>query len=189
MDVSAVDRVGPWARSLAMAAPRHHDALRRLYHRWHDWNGALYDGRLREPLFVVGTARPDSEDEPGAWGRAARSRLVAGLTIVFFRVTLFERRHPRLDDAELARPHRRDAFAASVLLHEMVHQWQIEVLEQSGAALETHEGPFQIRAAEIAAHLGLGPIEAPETWPSGTPDGWARFAAVYEAQRAAGASG
>ena len=51
-------------------------------------------------------------------------------------------------------------YVADVLLHEMIHQWQYEVVGKDEDSYHGHGTIFRDKANEISARLGLGRVRA-----------------------------
>jgi hypothetical protein len=51
-------------------------------------------------------------------------------------------------------------YAAGVLMHEMTHQWQFEIVGNTEDSYHGHGTVFRNKANEIGAKLGLGRVRA-----------------------------
>jgi hypothetical protein len=114
--------------------------VRQLYAAFDEFNRAYFNGALREPiLLVAATSSPRSLGE-----HVDRDR--QGLRSVI-----------RLSPHVLERGM---LFARDVLLHEMIHTWQGEIIEELEEGYRGHGPRFAERCNTIGAKLELPPVSA-----------------------------
>jgi hypothetical protein len=114
---------------------------RTLYTAWDDYNRLYFDGKLAAPLILITFTCPRAlADHQDTDKNSLRSVI---------------RIHPHTMAKGLA-------FACDVLLHEMVHVWQGEVLDDLEDGYAGHGPKFAERCNAIGARLGL-----PEVWTKG----------------------
>jgi hypothetical protein len=130
------------------------DAPRALYEAFDAYNAEHFDGLLKQSLILLtAPASPRAEGDYAAQdvhGIPSRIRIA-----------------PRCERAGLL-------YLADVLLHEMIHAWQAEVLDDLENGYKGHGPKFCRKANEIGAKLGLGPVAPkgrgglprPDCWPS-----------------------
>jgi hypothetical protein len=112
--------------------------LRALYAAFDDQNREHFDGALSPPFILV------TYTAPRALGDHAAARDPHGLRSVI-------RLHPRV----AASGHR---FAQDILLHEMVHAWQVEVAGDGEPGYRGHGPKFAERCNRIGQKLGLAQV-------------------------------
>ena len=110
--------------------------LGRLYAQWVAYNRAYFDGQLPQvPYITFGT--------PGSahtLGLCANISNWGGRLQITIRRSLIDGKYKRLKPGEAYR-HGREKFVDDVLLHEMVHQLQMEVLNNDEPSYKGH-GPL-----------------------------------------------
>jgi hypothetical protein len=134
------------------AQPWHREHLGRLYKLWEDWNGAFFGGRMLAPYIIF--SAPSSTR---AFGDCSAISGFGGRLQIRIRETLMtgEHRHVHAGD-QFAEG--RFKFVADVLLHEMVHQHQIEVADKQEKAYKGHGPVFRDKCNEIGVKLSLPPV-------------------------------
>jgi hypothetical protein len=134
---------------LEHAAPWHREHLGRLFSNWRTWNGAHFDGRLEPPYLLL--AEPST---PRRYGDCGPLSGFGGRSQIRIRPSLVRGSHPHVEPGERFAEGRR-LFVDDVLLHEMIHQWQFEVLGDSEPAYSGHGPLFRDAANRIGKVLGL----------------------------------
>jgi hypothetical protein len=139
-------RLDYWTWVAEHAVPASRDILCWLRDRWREWNQAYFAGALLEPYITLtepsapklyGQCCPDS-----SWGSRLEIRL---------RPSLLAGTHPHV--GEPAEGRRR--LVADIVLHEMIHQWQVEVSGAREPSYHGHGPTFCAQANRIGATLGL----------------------------------
>lgn len=132
----------------------HRGHLKRLYRLWETWNRKHFDGQLTKPEIVLNRSAASSPyGSCGPTSRAgARSR-------IRLRLSLLTGDHPNV---RAGRRFARSRFrlVAEVLLHEMVHQWQREVVDQRERKGRSHGPAFCRKCNEIGGTLRLLPVRS-----------------------------
>jgi hypothetical protein len=137
---------------LEHAEPWHREHLGRLFTNWRTWNGKHFDGRLEPPYLLL--AEPAFSR---AYGCCCALSGFGGRSEIRIRPSLVRGSHPHVRAGEDYREGR-NLFVDDVLLHEMVHQWQFEVLGDPEPAYQGHGPLFRDVANRIGAVLGLSPV-------------------------------
>jgi hypothetical protein len=134
------------------AQPWHRDHLGRLYRFWHDWNQAFFGQQMVPPYILFST--PSSTR---ALGDCSSISGFGGRLQIRIRESLMSGEHSlvRAGDEFLEG---RFKFVADVLLHEMVHQYQIEVADQRENSYKGHGPLFRNLCNDIGGKLGLGTV-------------------------------
>ncbi|MDC3984507.1 SprT-like domain-containing protein [Polyangium jinanense] len=134
------DRVDPRAPAHAVRQLVQQDgreAPRALYEAFDAYNAEYFDGALKQSLILMTTpASPRAEGDYVAQdvhGIPSRIRIA-----------------PRCEQHGLL-------YILDVLLHEMIHAWQAELLDDLENGYKGHGPKFCQKANEIGAKLGLGP--------------------------------
>lgn len=133
------------------AEPSYRRPLSRLYANWHRINADYFDAALVVPYVLL--AQPS---QPKRYGQFAPVSSFGGHAEIRIRPSLLDGTHPHM---VLGGSHEgRFRFVADILLHEIIHQAQHEVL---GAAEESYHGHgtvFRDTANRIGTELGLPPV-------------------------------
>lgn len=137
---------------LAEAEPWHRLHLTRLYDLWDAWNEAYFGGRMVPPYILL--AEPSN---PRRLGDTATVSGFGGRSQIRIRPSLLEGTYPAMRDGSHD-PEGRFRVAADVLLHEMIHQWQQEVVRKTEGGYHGHGPTFRGQANVIGASLGLGAV-------------------------------
>jgi hypothetical protein len=151
----------------------------RLYDLWDEWNEEFFEGRLVPSLIQL--------TDPGQTHRYGCCTNFSGLAGIRSAIkirrsildgTLRDLEHGTRNKQGLER------FLEDVLLHEMIHQWHLEVTGQVDDSYSGHGPAFSAKANEIGARLGLplvrrtcksrdGKEPSPSQWPHDVrPDGY-----------------
>ena len=142
-------RKGFWEFVEAHGEPWHKQHLGRLLERWRQWNQEHYASLLIPPYMLL-----NEPVAPNVYGGCARLSGFGGRSQIRIRPSLLLGTHPdmrRGDDYAEGR----SLFTDDVLLHEMIHQWQQEVVGNPEGAYHGHGPLFRDKANEIGARLGL----------------------------------
>lgn len=145
-------RKGFEAFVLEHSDPWHREHLGRLFVRWRTWNGEHFESRLEPPYLLLA--------EPGfsrAYGACGELSGFGGRSQIRIRPSLVIGSHPHVEPGERFAEGRR-RFVDDVLLHEMIHQWQFEVLGDAEPAYHGHGPIFRDVANMIGGVLGLSAV-------------------------------
>lgn len=145
-------RKGFWEFVEAHSEPWHKQHLARLLELWLQWNGEHYQGALTPPYILL--SEPVA---PNVLGDCARISGFGGRSQIRLRPALLRGTHPNVR-GEAVYAQGRFLFVADVLLHEMIHQWQQEVLGNSEPHYHGHGPIFRDKANEIGERLGLSRV-------------------------------
>jgi hypothetical protein len=137
---------------LEHAEPWHREHLGRLFKNWRTWNGEHFESRLEPPYLLL--AEPST---PRRYGDCGPLSGFGGRSQIRIRPSLVRGSHPHVEPGERFQSGR-DRFVDDILLHEMIHQWQFEVLGDSEPAYCGHGPLFRDVANRIGAVLGLSPV-------------------------------
>ena len=137
---------------LEHAEPWHREHLGRLFTNWRSWNGQHFEGRLEPPYLLL--AEPPFSRHYGCCSALSG---FGGRSEIRIRPSLVRGSHPHVRAGE-DYCEGRNLFVDDVLLHEMVHQWQFEVLGDPEPAYQGHGPLFRDVANRIGAVLGLSPV-------------------------------
>jgi hypothetical protein len=159
--VSVIETVPPDARThreefeayvLERASPWHRKQMGQLYREWDKWNKRHFDNALVVPYLLM-----TAPANPKAYGDYGRVSCFGGVGQTRIRPTLLTGEHPHM------RPGDRFAkgrylFVADVFLHESVHQFQHEVMNDLEPGCKGHGPRFADKCNAIGAVLGLPPV-------------------------------
>jgi len=137
---------------LEHAEPWHREHLGRLFTNWRTWNGEHFESRLEPPYLLL--AEPST---PRRYGDCGPLSGFGGRSQIRIRPSLVRGSHPHVEPAARFQAGR-DRFVDDILLHEMIHQWQFEVLGDGEPAYCGHGPLFRDVANRIGAVLGLSPV-------------------------------
>ena len=141
--------------SLEEASPAIRPYIQHLCERWIEYNDEYFGGELKEPFLAF--------EEPGfttCYGEYSPLSAFGGSGQIMIRPsllagTLQDFREGNKDPEGLQR------FMDQVLLHEMIHQWQVEVNHTDPGEFRNYGGhgsTFSGKANEIGATLELPPV-------------------------------
>lgn len=137
---------------LEHAEPWHREHLGRLFTNWRTWNGEHFESRLEPPYLLL--AEPST---PRRYGDCGPLSGFGGRSQIRIRPSLVRGSHPHVEPGGRFQAGR-DRFVDDILLHEMIHQWQFEVLGDGEPAYCGHGPLFRDVANRIGAVLGLSPV-------------------------------
>lgn len=120
--------------------PEKHGVIRRMYEQWEQWNEEFFDGLMTVPIILL--------NEPSNPRRLGDCGPVSG-----FGCSSQIRIRPSLLVGTLSKG--QWLYGADVLLHEMIHQWQQEIVGKRDKGYSGHGPIFSAKANEIGARLGL----------------------------------
>lgn len=150
-DAVRAHRADYWTWIEANGVPPERDILLRLRDHWHEVNAAYFGGAMALPYVTLtepSTPRILGQCCPvSSWGSRLEIRI---------RPSLMEGTYPHLQGPEQGR----FLFAADVLTHEAIHQWQMEITGQREGSYHGHGPGFAEKANEIGTALGLPPVVA-----------------------------
>ncbi len=131
------------------AEPGHRLALGRLYDLWFRWNNEFFEGRMLAPYIML--CEPVA---PNVYGDCSTVSGFGGRLQIRIRPSLVWGGHPCYIEAPNLEGCFR--FAADVLLHEMIHQFQMEFFPDRREEGYHGHGPwFRDQCVRIGAALGL----------------------------------
>jgi hypothetical protein len=137
---------------IARAKRWHREHMGRLYADWGLWNDEHFAGSLVAPyllLTVPGNSR--------AYGDYSRVSCFGGYGQTRIRPTLFTGEHPHLRAGpEFAEGRAR--FTSDVFLHETIHQFAHEILDDLEPGYKGHGPRFAAKCNAVGEDLGLPPV-------------------------------
>lgn len=155
-DPAVAHREQCWDFILHDAAPWHREHLTKLARLWDHWNRIFFDEafKTRPHILLASTCNPDAYGDysrTGGWGGKAQIRI---------RESLLRGTHPDVRKGEEFTKGR-FLFVADVLLHEIIHQYQHEILGIEHSTSYISHGPtFRDMANSIGERLDLPPVRA-----------------------------
>jgi hypothetical protein len=123
--------------------------LRRLLEVWADANARWYASVLTQPVVLL---TPPSGVR--VYGDTATVGSYGEPTEIRIRPSLLEGTHPHMVHGS-GDPEGLFLFAADVLLHEQIHQWQMDILKEAELSYHGHGPKFTDQANAIGHDLGL----------------------------------
>ncbi|HKA53030.1 MAG TPA: hypothetical protein VKJ47_05160 [Candidatus Binatia bacterium] len=139
---------------LSEAQPFHRTFLTRLYDLWGQWNDRYYDGRLLVPYVTL--AEPPA---PRVYGVTSLVSSWGGKAEIRLRPSLLKGTHPHVR-SEPAFQEGRFLFTADVLLHELGHQFSLEISGETEEPFHGHGPAFRDICNRIGKELGLPPVRS-----------------------------
>jgi hypothetical protein len=138
-----------WEFIEANGVPVRRDSLMRLLDEWRSYNMQWFGTAMIEPYVLLtppsGSRLFGDTSSVGSFGEPLEIRL---------RPSLLDGTHPKVNGpAEGC-----FRFVADVLLHETIHQWQMEVIRNFERAYHGHGPQFTAKCNEIGQALGLPPV-------------------------------
>ena len=127
----------------------HREHLGALYNLWRKWNSEYYDEQLVEPYIML-----NEPSNPRGLGDCGGVSGFGGRSQIRIRPSLLTGTYPRMVGGSGSQEGR-FRYVADVLLHEMIHQWQYEVVGKDEDSYHGHGTIFRDKANEIGAKLGL----------------------------------
>jgi len=137
---------------LAQAAPWHREHLTALYAAWHTYNTSYFAGAMTPPYLLL--AEPKT---PRFYGDTSPATGFGAKLQIRIRPSLVQGTHPHLLHGSQA-PAGRQRFVDDILLHETIHQYQMEILGVYEASYDWHGPTFRDNANRIGTVLGLPPV-------------------------------
>jgi hypothetical protein len=125
---------------------------KRLYGLFHEWNQAYFHGQLLVPHILL--SEPKS---PRALGDTARYSGWGSRLQIRLRPSLLTGTYARLRSGE-AFKEGRFRYTADVLLHELIHHHNEEILHEPETGWHGHGPKFRDECNRIGAELGLPPV-------------------------------
>jgi len=145
---------------LAQAEPWHREHLTTLYAAWHRYNACYYDDRMTPPYLLL--AEPST---PGRYGDTSSASGFGALLQIRLRPSLVSGAHPHMQHGSHD-PEGIQRFVQDILLHETIHQYQMEILQVHEPAYDEHGPTFRDTANTIGACLGLPPVRVSKVRPA-----------------------
>jgi len=142
-------RKGFWEFVETHGAPWHKQHLGRFLELWLQWNQEHYASMLVPPYILL-----NEPSAPIRYGDCARISGFGGRSQIRIRPSLLEGTHPDMRSEDVY-AEGRFLFVADVLMHEMIHQWQQEVVGNTEGSYHGHGPIFRDKANEIGERLGL----------------------------------
>jgi hypothetical protein len=137
---------------LSQAEEWHRDHLGRLYEVWDSANRCFFGGRMVVPYILLSV--PSSTR---ALGDCSPVSAFGGRSQIRIRPSIIRGDHPSTRPGP-SHAEGRFKFAADILLHEMIHQWQQEVTGRVEKAYKGHGPSFRDKANDIGSALCLPPV-------------------------------
>ena len=148
-----------WDFILKDASPWYREHLTKLGLLWDEWNEKFFGGlfKARPHILLATPCYPDALGDygrVGGWGGKAQIRI---------RRSLLSGTHPLVAAGDKSKEGR-FLFVQDVLLHEIVHQYQHEILGIEKTSSYISHGPtFRDKCNEISEKLRLGRVRASKT--------------------------
>jgi hypothetical protein len=139
---------------LSQAAPWHREHLTALYAAWHAYNAAYFAGQMTPPYLLL--AEPLT---PRRYGDTSPTTGFGARLQIRLRPSLLRGTHPDMHHGSRD-PQGIQRFVEDILLHETIHQYQMEILHVDEASYDGHGSAFRECANRIGASLGLPPVRA-----------------------------
>jgi hypothetical protein len=137
---------------VSAAEPWHREHLGHLYRSWVTWNDDYFGGGMVPPYLML--AEPGT---PRALGDYSATSCFGGIGQIRIRPSLVTGRHRALKPGpEFAEGRRR--FVEDAALHESLHAFCYEVLQQPEASYKGHGPTFAGECNRIGEALGLPPV-------------------------------
>jgi hypothetical protein len=153
LDADSIEhRLGFVQYVLEKAEPWYRAHLTKLYAHWRAWTQQFFDGTMVEPYLMLATPKT-----PNAWGDCGPVSGFGGKSQIRLRRSLLDGTHPAVFPGK-ASAAGRFVLVSDVLSHEMIHQYQQEVLHEPETSYHGHGPIFQAHANRIGALLGLSPV-------------------------------
>jgi hypothetical protein len=139
---------------VAQADPWHREQLTALYAAWHTYNACYFQGAMT-PSYIL-LAEPLTPQRYGDTARATGfgARLQIRLRPSLARGTHPDMQHGTQDGQGIQR------VVQDILLHETIHQYQLEILGTDERSYDGHGPLFRDTANAIGEPLGLPPVRA-----------------------------
>jgi hypothetical protein len=146
---------------LAQADPWHREHLTALYAAWHAYNTRYFEAKMTPPYLLL--AEPVT---PRVYGDTSPASGFGAKLQIRIRPSLLRGTHPHLRQGLMDHAERlrcvagRQLFVEDILLHETIHQYQMEVIQKDEASYDWHGPTFRDSANKIGTVLGLPPVRA-----------------------------
>ena len=127
-------------------------SIARLYMDWERYNRLYFDGALVVPYIMLITT-----GIPAAYGDCGPDSGFGGCMRIRIRRSLITGTHPVMTGGS-GNAEGRYRFVSDVLLHEMIHQFQFEILHDWDESYKGHGPTFRDRANRIGETLKLGKV-------------------------------
>lgn len=125
--------------------------LVRLYDAWEKWNDQFFNSEMVVPCIFV--TEPHT---PRALADCSNFSAFGSRSQIRIRPSILTGKHPNINpDAPMEG---RIRFVSDIMLHEMIHQFQNEVLNQPENSYKGHGPAFASKCNEIGAVLGLDKV-------------------------------
>ena len=147
------------ASSWSKRPPWHREHLTALYAAWHTYNASYFAGAMTPPYLLL--AEPVT---PRTYGDTSPASGFGAQLQIRIRPSLVRGTHPHVRQGLMDHDTRercaigRQRFVEDILLHETIHQYQMEILHADDASYDGHGPTFRDSANRIGAILGLPPV-------------------------------
>lgn len=148
-DAVLAHRAGYWTWIDANAVPDMRDVLLRLRDHWHELNVKFFDSAMAEPYITL-----TEPSKPSLLGQCCDESSWGSRLEIRLRPSLISGTHPHMRAGDAAAEGRL-LFAADILAHESIHQWQMEITGNREGSYHGHGPSFAAKANEIGGVLGL----------------------------------
>lgn len=142
----ADDRETHWAYVAEHAAPGFRSYLLRLAEIWDNANDRWFSAKMTRPIVLL-----TAPSTPTRYGEHAHAGGYGEPGEIRIRLSLLDGTHPKVH----GHPEGCFRFAADVLLHESIHQYQFEIAGNSEPSYHGHGPQFTAWCNLIGADLGL----------------------------------
>ena len=146
---------------ISQAEPFYRKHLGKLYSLWEEWNDKLLDSALPAPPYIS-FGISDTNRAYGSYGSISD---FGGRAEIKIRRSLLTGTHPHVQSGGQF-SEGRFRLIADVLLHEMIHQYQHEVLEVDEDSYDGHGPTFRDVANDLSKKMNLeGEVRASKVRP------------------------
>jgi hypothetical protein len=157
-----VPSASPRLTALRRTQAKYRRALQWLYCLWEKWNHRFFAGRLSMPQILL-----DRFKDSNRCGSCGPSTCPGARSRIRLRLSLLT--GPSIAPPGRNRTRRRYRLLAEVLLHEMVHQWRREVVDDDDRRWQDHGAAFCRKCNEIGRELKLLPVQSDLESREGSP--------------------
>jgi|SRR5947209_4974716 len=137
---------------LRHAEPWHQEHLGRLYDVWEKANARFFMDEMVTPYIMLNVPNATR-----SFGDCSAISAFGGRSQIRIRPSILRGDHPVMRQGNLF-AEGRFRFAADIMLHEMIHQWQQEVTGKVEPSYKGHGPAFRDKCNEIGALIGLEPV-------------------------------
>ena len=152
-DIELREEIFRYSRDNATGAMKDH--IEHLCSRWEQYNEEFFAGELTSPVLALGTTHSTT-----CYGEYSNVSCFGGSGQIMIRPSVLAGTMQHFRNGNKNKQGLR-IFTEEVLLHEMIHQWQVEVAGTPPGEFENYGGhgdTFSAKANEIGERLGLPPV-------------------------------